>query len=240
MQKSFKVLRAAFKQNHIYFTHQGNERFHDEDELAYLAGVKIESYCAFLSGNAVWNMGAFSYAWSKLPLNTKVGRYCSIAAGVNVMGLRHPHEWLTTSATTYDQNFIIYKKYLEHHHAEQHARRRPPSVNTGIDIGHDVWIGARVLLKQDIKIGIGAVIAANSVVVKDVPAYAIVGGNPAKIIKYRFAEEYINELLETQWWDYSFADFQQLDITNIDIFLKDFRENRENYSKLDLSVLHLD
>lgn len=76
-----------------------------------------------------------------------------------------------------------------------------------IEIGNDVWIGRGAILKSNnpekpLKIGDGAVIASDSVVVKDVPPYAIVGGNPAKIIKYRFDEETINALLKIQWWNW--------------------------------------
>jgi serine acetyltransferase len=71
-----------------------------------------------------------------------------------------------------------------------------------IHIGHDVWIGARVFIRDGVKIGNGAVVAAGSVVVKDVPDYAIVGGVPAKIIRYRFSEEMIAELLNLKWWEW--------------------------------------
>ena len=69
-------------------------------------------------------------------------------------------------------------------------------------IGNDVWIGRRSIILSGITIGDGAVIAAGSVVTKDVPAYAVVGGNPARIIKNRFDDDTIAGLLEIQWWDW--------------------------------------
>ena len=69
-------------------------------------------------------------------------------------------------------------------------------------VGNDVWFGRECMILPGIKIGDGAVIAARAVVVQDVPPYAVVGGNPAKIIKYRFSEEIIEELLKIQWWNW--------------------------------------
>ncbi|WP_369759653.1 Vat family streptogramin A O-acetyltransferase [Thiomicrorhabdus sp. Kp2] len=71
------------------------------------------------------------------------------------------------------------------------------------EIGNDVWIGYEATIMPGIKIGNGAIIASKSVVVSDVPSYCVVGGNPAKVIKYRFDESTINELLEIAWWDWS-------------------------------------
>ena len=73
--------------------------------------------------------------------------------------------------------------------------------NRYVIIGNDVWIGEGVTIKGGIKIGDGAIIAMNSCVTKDVPPYAIVGGVPAKIIRYRFTDEQIRLLLDFQWWN---------------------------------------
>ena len=78
-----------------------------------------------------------------------------------------------------------------------------PKSNGDVIIGNDVWIGHESTIMSGVKIGDGAVIAANSVVVKDVEPYTIVGGNPAKVIKKRFSDDIINNLLELKWWDWS-------------------------------------
>jgi len=70
-----------------------------------------------------------------------------------------------------------------------------------VTIGNDVWIGTRALIMDGVTVGDGAVIGAGAVVTKDVPPYAIVGGVPAKIIKYRFSEKKISQMLELQWWN---------------------------------------
>ena len=77
-----------------------------------------------------------------------------------------------------------------------------PSTKGDVIIGNDVWIAANVTIMSGIKIGDGAVIANNSHVVKDVEPYSLVGGNPARHIKYRFPSEDIIKLLEVKWWDW--------------------------------------
>ena len=72
-----------------------------------------------------------------------------------------------------------------------------------MNIGNDVWIATHVIIKDGITIGDGAIIGAGAVVVKDVPPYAVVGGVPAKVIKYRFEQSIINKLLVLQWWNAS-------------------------------------
>ena len=84
-----------------------------------------------------------------------------------------------------------------------------------ITIGNDVWIGGNVTIMRRVTIGDGAIIAAGAVVVKDVPAYSIVGGIPARIIKYRFDETIIKRLLNIQWWEYGPDLMKNCDITSI-------------------------
>lgn len=239
-KRKYLELKGVFKKNNIFFKVNGESRHRDEDFIEYVAGLEVEEYSAFLVGNRLWEMGAFSYSWSTLPLNIKIGRYCSIASGIKVLGTRHPYEWLTTSSSTYDRNFIIYKKYCLDNHVEHPSYNRPnPFRAHGIILHNDVWIGANVTLKPDIIIGTGGVIAANSTVVKDVPPYAIVGGNPAKIIKYRFDPMVIHDLLLSGWWNYKFTDFQKFDIRNTSNFISQFMKEKENLEPLTPSKLIL-
>ena len=78
-----------------------------------------------------------------------------------------------------------------------------PSCKGDIIVGNDVWIGAKATIMSGVKIGDGAIVGATATVTKDVPPYAIVAGNPAKIIKYRFNEKQIESLLKIAWWDWT-------------------------------------
>jgi acetyltransferase-like isoleucine patch superfamily enzyme len=73
-------------------------------------------------------------------------------------------------------------------------------------VGSDVWVGRGSLVMSGVTLGDGCIVAGGAVVTKDVPPYAIVGGNPAKVIRYRFSEEHIEELLQIRWWDWSDAE----------------------------------
>lgn len=227
MQSAYSAIAQTLTDHKIYFSTNGTQRHKPEDVIAFAEDISIEPYVAFLTGNHIFSMGCFSYSWSALPIDTTVGRYCSIARGVGVMGARHPYEWITSSSFTYDSRFIIFKQATEDFLAEYDVARQ--NINPEpLQIGNDVWIGANVVLKRGIKIGTGSVIAGNSVVTKDVPPYAVVGGNPAKIIKMRFPDEIIAELVDSEWWKYKYEDFQGMTIKNPSAFVKDLRNSVQN------------
>lgn len=115
-----------------------------------------------------------------------VAKECEIGLGV------HPTEYLTCHSIFYkNKPWGVHKDWVK------------PLVNIEriTKIGNDVWIGAKSIIMDGVKIGDGAIIAAGSVVAKDVPPFAVVGGAPAKIIKYRFSPEVISRLEEVQWWN---------------------------------------
>lgn len=118
-----------------------------------------------------------------------IGSFCSIARGTVAQEYNHDAQ----SITTY---FIKHRFFKEPYGAD--------AVSKGpITIGNDVWIGTQCVLLTGITIGDGAIIAANSVVTSDVPPYAVVGGSPARVIKFRFSDDIINRLLESKWWEWS-------------------------------------
>lgn len=122
-----------------------------------------------------------------------IGAFTSIANGVVLGGARHPMEWVGMSPVFYAGRDSVKTKFAEH------PLPPPPEVQ----IGNDVWIGHSAIVLSGVIIGNGAVIGAGSVVTKDVPSYAIVAGNPARIIRYRFDEKTIRQFEAIQWWNFS-------------------------------------
>lgn len=119
----------------------------------------------------------------------KIGNFCSIARNVSFQEYNHDINKLTT----YFFNKNILEKDIKN-----------DIVSKGdIEVGHDVWIGTQTVVLSGAKIGTGSVIAANSVVVGEIPPYSIAGGSPAKVIKSRFDKKISDELLKSEWWDMS-------------------------------------
>lgn len=133
-------------------------------------------------------------------IDCNIGAFCSIASRVSAGGSRHPIEYVSTSPVFLHHRDSVKTKYAHH----RYEWRR------GTKIGNDVWIGENVLIKGGLKIGDGAVVGMGSVVTKDVPPYAIVAGNPATLIRMRFAPNIADALLRMQWWNYSDQDLLRL------------------------------
>ncbi len=149
------------------------------------------------------SFGAFSYAVSRLS-HFRLGRYCSVAHGVEVLS-DHPTDWLSSHTFSYWD--IFEGQWLAQPQPEG-AIVPPPQVLPfepwkQVILGHDVWIGAGVKFRGGVTVGTGAIVAAGSVVTKDVPPYAIVGGVPAKLIRWRFPEAERARLLASAWWRYN-------------------------------------
>ncbi|MBN1075000.1 antibiotic acetyltransferase [Clostridium botulinum] len=127
-----------------------------------------------------------------------IGKFCSIAGEVDIfLGGNHRNDWITT----YPFNVLCGSyNYIKGH----------PSTKGNVIIGNDVWIGRRTTILSGVNIGNGVSIGANSVIAKDIPNYAIVAGNPAKIIRYKFDTETINKLLEISWWDWELEDLRRI------------------------------
>ncbi len=116
-----------------------------------------------------------------------IGSFCSIARNVTFQEYNHDLTKLTS--------------YMVRTNLEGKSFKEDLVSKGNIELGHDVWIGTQCVILSGAKIGTGAVIAANSVVTGEIPPYAIAAGSPAKVIKYRFEEKVISELLQSKWWD---------------------------------------
>ncbi|MBM3244538.1 MAG: antibiotic acetyltransferase [Candidatus Omnitrophica bacterium] len=142
-----------------------------------------------------------------LIIKSNIGKFCSISMGVNIGSGRHAVSYLSTHPAFYLCNNPVAKHYC--------SDDRFVSFET-TSVGHDVWIGRNAIIKDGISIGCGAVVGAGAVVTKDVPAYAIVGGVPARLIRYRFDEKTREKLLKIKWWDFPDDWLQK----NFELFLK--------------------
>ena len=155
----------------------------------------------FMSDNPIYkkySVGIGSYGcpkileWSEYT-DTKliIGKYCSFAANISILlGGEHFTDWVTTYP------FSSLNENITDMHLDGRSKGN-------VIIGNDVWIGYNVIILSGVTIGNGAIIGAGSVVINDVPCYAIYAGNPAKFIRYRINEAYIEKMNKIEWWNWS-------------------------------------
>ncbi len=140
-------------------------------------------------------VGDHTYIQKKTTIfNATIGKYCSIASGVSIGPGIHKIDGISTHPIFYLFNTPLIKKY---------SNKDLFVSSEKTIIGHDVWIGERAILIDGVVVGTGAIIAAGSVVTKNVAPYSVVGGVPAKVLKYRFNEKEIDFLLKSEWWNNS-------------------------------------
>jgi acetyltransferase-like isoleucine patch superfamily enzyme len=155
----------------------------------------VSSNCSIMKGANISDdslIGSYCYiGYNTFITKTTIGRYCSIANNVSIGNGEHLINNISTSSLFYD---------------------KPYEVLTLKDciIGNDVWIGVCSTIRRGVTIGNGAIIGANSFVNKDVPPYAIVGGVPAKIIRYRFSDEQIEAIEKSNWWDFDISEAKKI------------------------------
>lgn len=160
------------------------------------------------AGPSKISVGRFTYGHDRLTVRQwgegaelRVGSFCSFAEKITiVLGGNHRSDWVSTYPFGH-----IFEEQFGSTRATGH-----PTTNGDVVIGDDVWIGIGATVMSGITIGPGAIVAANAHVVRDVEPYAIVGGNPAELIRRRFDAEIIALLLQLQWWTLPVSEIRQI------------------------------
>lgn len=191
---------AAKKYKTVPFFDYGNlERYYCESEFGFSVGK--------------YSYGISQFCSSKINISS-IGAFCSFAPGITITGSNHPLSYITTHP-------FIYNKGFGHFIDEEDLGLQDVKKNEKVVIGNDVWIGQNAIILPSVNIGNGAIVGAGAVVTKSVPDYAIVGGNPARVIRYRFAEEQIRVLNRIKWWEWKDEEIRARigEFTDVEFFL---------------------
>ncbi len=231
-------LLTAFREAGICFSYDwqevadGRGWISDVERISITPPVRIEGPSAFYAGpyspnawtipSGLCSMGACSYSHSPLPAGMVVGRYCSIAKGLRILDFSHPTDWISSSIAFFRPEDVAYVSPLhgaiDALIAKEGAKGRlafdPKRGKPFPIIGNDVWIGEDVSIALGVSVGDGAIVAAHSVLTRDVPPYSVVGGVPARVMKMRFEAPIVALLMRSEWWNYAFYSLGDLDPRN--------------------------
>ncbi|MFS4492254.1 CatB-related O-acetyltransferase [Maribacter sp. 2308TA10-17] len=158
---------------------------------------------------------------------TEIGKYSSIGPNVRCIFGQHPtSKFVSTHPSFFSRLSQVGFTYTDVQLFDEHTEPLDESGKYSIQIGNDVWIGDGAAIMEGVRIGDGAIIAANALVVKDIPPYTIFGGVPAKLIRKRFSDEEIKFLLDFEWWnkDQEWIRNNAANFTDIDKFRKCFKD----------------
>ncbi|EGI74691.1 CatB-related O-acetyltransferase [Pseudoalteromonas distincta] len=175
------IASKFYRQVRLVFFQRDNRIFSFDANLKSFNGSCIEVREGTVIDSSS-SIGSYSYIGRNCFISkSSIGRYCSIANNVSIGQGEHDLTKISTSSIFYDSPYELL-------------------TSKNCIIKDDVWIGVDAIILRGVTVGTGAVVGANSVVTKDVPPYSVVVGSPAKLIKYRFEEDKITEILKSEWW----------------------------------------
>ncbi|MBO1031879.1 CatB-related O-acetyltransferase [Tessaracoccus sp. SD287] len=236
--KFTRALQELLADRRVFLDWHPNSVRTSPESLTFVDQLHLEGYSGIYAGSNLAAMGAFSYSHSPLNPYLRIGRFCSISWGLTVTGPRHPVEWLSTSNIGFDSAALNVAAFHEDFNDGNFNTGDPRQLERPYpQIGNDVWIGQNVVINRGVTVGHGAVIAAFSVITRDVPPYAIVGGNPAKIIRLRFPSEVVDRLLASAWWQYNPRDFAHNKMSDVEAMLAFFEREAESMEPFTPPVL---
>lgn len=199
--KKYGKLLAKKQRKKVWFPHEVLliallKRFNKDSFQKYREGSRFISEYHY-----GFSVGKYSYGYEQfwegnnLKNNLKtIGAFCSIARNVLIPDGNHPLNYVSSNPFLFNKGFGF---------VEQDLNISKYFKSQDIIIGNDVWIGQNVILMPGISIGDGAVIGAGAIITKSIPPFAIVAGVPGKILRYRFDQDKINQILQSKWWEWS-------------------------------------
>lgn len=191
------------------------------DSSSIIRDCNFGEYVEIASNNNIQESTIDSYSYTSENcqiIYSNIKKFVNIASYVRLNPSQHPMSWANQHHIQYRKEMFGFGKDDDSFFDWRKEKK--------VEIGNDVWIGHNVVIMGGVTVSNGVVIGSSSVVTKDVPPYAIVVGNPAKIIKYRFDEESIKNLEDIAWWNWDFEKIKSAidDFKNIELFIKKYKK----------------